>query len=631
MNLNNQFIDLLLKEKQSLSSNYIAEKLGISSRTVKRIVWNINDLIKDHGATIVANKNGYYIELKDNNCFNAYWKKQMIISKNLMIDDEIVYEIIKLLLTNNYITQDIIAAQLFISRSTINKYIKEVRKLLENEQIILSNRAHYGYYLIGSENTIRNYMVKIFFLDEELSDMKNNILLKYCRDYPSFFKELLRLLEKNGFSENNTRTMDVIKYFIVLVYRWSIHKEIDLQFDKIHFFNHLSDFSKQINELFYRYYGIRVNEKEMAYITFLMGNDITKKKEYGTEFYEKIVERFFGEIKEVYQQDFFYDDELRKGLIEHLYTSFSRMYLSALMNNPLLDMIKTKYIEAYNYAILCSQILYKEYQISIDENSIGFIALHFAAAIERMNSMFKFKVVVVCESGVGMSELLKMKLLNKIQTIDIVSVSSVHNLQKMDLNDIKLIISCVPINEKIRKKIDKQIINVNPLVLDTDVSRIDEYLSDCRNIYEYKNVFKEDLFYPKQKLKTKEEVYSFIESHLIEKKLMDEVAIQNLVSRENISSTEINELVAIPHCIVESSKESYFTVITLDKPIHWSKFDVQLIFIGAIARKSVLNKKIFPLIYKATLSKRKVSKLCEITDFQEFIKELFSNIPVDYD
>ena len=96
------------------------------------------------------------------------------------------FKIIQLLLVNEYITQDQLSDYLYSSRSSINKYIKIVKPILEKEQIILSNRPHYGYYLIGQEKIIRNYMVRICFTDDDLSDLNSSLLLGDCKAYTKF-------------------------------------------------------------------------------------------------------------------------------------------------------------------------------------------------------------------------------------------------------------------------------------------------------------------------------------------------------------------------------------------------------------------------------------------------------------
>ena len=188
---NNQIISILAKEKRSITSDELSRKLNVSSRTIKRTIWDIDEILKENGAKIISSKSGYQLEVFNNKEFKNFLKGQKRLSKDLRIDNEIVLHILELLFVNEYITQDELSFNLYISRSSLNKYIKHVKSVLEKEKIILSNRPHYGYYLLGQETTIRNYMVKLFFGNDDLKHLKNHILVNNCRDYVEFYKFII--------------------------------------------------------------------------------------------------------------------------------------------------------------------------------------------------------------------------------------------------------------------------------------------------------------------------------------------------------------------------------------------------------------------------------------------------------
>ena len=52
----------------------------------------------------------------------------------------------------------------------------------------------------------------------------------------------------------------------------------------------------------------------------------------------------------------------------------------------------------------------EEYGISMTEEDIGYIALHFAASLERYIMNNSLKAIIVCSSGVGTAELLKTRI-----------------------------------------------------------------------------------------------------------------------------------------------------------------------------------------------------------------------------
>ncbi len=56
------------------------------------------------------------------------------------------------------------------------------------------------------------------------------------------------------------------------------------------------------------------------------------------------------------------------------------------------------------------------------------------------------------------------------------------------------------------------------------------------------------------KASTKEEVIISLSNKLKERDFIEESSIKSIIDRENISSTEIGNLVAIPHTIVKGDK-----------------------------------------------------------------------------
>lgn len=621
---------ILMDSQRPMTSADIAQALGVSTRTVKRKIWDLDAELRQNGALISSGQYGYFVDIKDRQAYDSFVNKQMKMSGELSIDNDIVLRIIELLLLKPYITQDEISREVFISRGTVNKYIKDVKVLLEKEKIFVSNRPHYGYYLIADEIDIRNYMVKVFFNPGSNMEKYSSILISACGDYQSFYHALVKTLYEFDYPESEEKTQNLVKYILVIANRNLYHNYISSFESKIYVSNSSRLLAARVQVLIKEYFKIDINKNELVYISYLFGNYEHHGKddiEYDASFFERIVDRFFHEIYDVYQQDFSRDDILRRGLMQHLLTSYSRLYINVQLGNPFIKLIKTQYIEAYNYAVLCGNVLHNEYKLQVNEDDLAYIAVHFGASIERMECKYNYKVLVVCESGCGMAELLKARLKSRIPFLNVVYTTSIKKLKDMDLEDVILIISSVPIAECL----NKPLILVNPLLLERDIEKIKDYLSDYRYIDEYKKLFSAELFFPRMEADNKAVLLDDICGRMIERGIINDSNKADIISREQLSSTEINKLVALPHCIVESGNSTSFVAVILQKPIQWGKGEAQIIFFGIIARNNKFNRKIFPLLYKLTMDIQKVEELCKITEFERFIHKLFSDLPVEYD
>ena len=76
--------------------------------------------------------------------------------------------------------------------------------------------------------------------------------------------------------------------------------------------------------------------------------------------------------------------------------------------------IKEKYAEVFQAAILASRLIQSEFYVEVSEDEVGYITIHFGAALERINYQEKKKarVAIVCSSGVGTTNLLEVRLNN---------------------------------------------------------------------------------------------------------------------------------------------------------------------------------------------------------------------------
>lgn len=86
-------------------------------------------------------------------------------------------------------------------------------------------------------------------------------------------------------------------------------------------------------------------------------------------------------------------------------------------------------------------ILFSLNPISDDEN--GFITLYFAKMMEL--NLKKIKCIIVCSTGIGISELLKAKISKSFSEIEIIDVLSAREFMKEKL-DVDLVISTISLD-----------------------------------------------------------------------------------------------------------------------------------------------------------------------------------------
>ena len=135
----------------------------------------------------------------------------------------------------------------------------------------------------------------------------------------------------------------------------------------------------------------------------------------------------------------------------------------------MLEEIQKNYSIIYQQTVAVSQEMTKSFGFShISSDEIGFLTLYFVRFREM--SQQPIQTVIMCSSGIGISELLRMKIETEFKDLDIVDVVSAQNARQVLAShpEIKLIITSVDIPVDI----DVQHILVSALMTDEDKEKI---------------------------------------------------------------------------------------------------------------------------------------------------------------
>ena len=146
------------------------------------------------------------------------------------------------------------------------------------------------------------------------------------------------------------------------------------------------------------------------------------------------VRNLIQKVSEGIQIDLTQDSRLEEDLTIHLYQLFLRIEAQTTVVNPLLDEIKQHYPALYGVVWFSLNDFLKAYHIGISEDEIGFVSIHFQAAVERMRQLNK--IVFVCPNGVGTSSFISAKIRRILPNVDSIETASVAKLKEMDISAI---------------------------------------------------------------------------------------------------------------------------------------------------------------------------------------------------
>ncbi|MDZ7834822.1 MAG: helix-turn-helix domain-containing protein [Alkalibacterium sp.] len=165
----------LMKQNEPQTGKALADKMGITSRTVRDDIKGINDELTDFGAEIRALRGiGYELVIEDPKLFRSYLNQLTIGSQNQAAvpttpEDRIAYMIKRFLLLENHLKLDDLADEMLVSKSTLQMDLKQVKRYLSRYSLELASRPGYGLTLSGSELNRRFAMSQYLFDREKLS------------------------------------------------------------------------------------------------------------------------------------------------------------------------------------------------------------------------------------------------------------------------------------------------------------------------------------------------------------------------------------------------------------------------------------------------------------------------------
>lgn len=160
--------------------------------------------------------------------------------------------------------------------------------------------------------------------------------------------------------------------------------------------------------------------------------------------------------------DFSGDTVLLEDLCNHIGPTIGRLRARIPIENPQLDSLLADYPEVYKASECSAAVLHDLHEIAdIPANEVGFIAMHFGAAIERMQNLLRrIAVVIVCPTGIGTSRLLAAGLTREFPHIDVRGVLSAFQLdpEKLRQEGVELIVSTTQLDTAFRY------VRVNPML-----------------------------------------------------------------------------------------------------------------------------------------------------------------------
>lgn len=617
----------------TITAEMIAKELGVSDRTIRNELKALQADCRHWGVFIESVRGlGYKLQIVDSALYAEKFSQLVIEKKEeydqfLDQDGRVLYLLKILLLSKKEIKIEQFEDQIYVSKSTIQNDLKKVREYLSKHQLKLVYRPHYGIMVEGDEYKKRLCLSDYFYhnyrgrriqkdssplLDQQLYIKIKEIIIRKVNEYT---------LNISDMSLENLATHIAIAC-----------KRVEEGFIIEHFkepFNNGHAFEKRVAEEIIAevqaYTKLQFPESEIDYIiVHLLGTRLLQENKLSElAWYEEvhsIVQRMITRLNLELHWDFHQDHEFSQALTLHLRAAINRMRFQMNIRNPLLNEIKLRHPGAFEAAVIASRSLEEYTGIEPGEHEIAYIALHIGVALERKKSRQKRikRVIIVCASGLGSAHLLAFRIKQLFSNeLEIVDIINYYNLLQYDLSSTDLIISTIPIKEKLSVPVKV----VNTFLNEEDVEKIRSNLvSDVNKAVVYLHPSR---VFINQALDTKEKVIGFLGNELYKQGLVPENYIQLVMEREEYAPTSFGNLVAIPHPVSSVTDETFWTICTLQSPIDWHNNQmVQVVILLNIQKEPGKNlEEMYKLLIQVIENKTIVKNIIKSKMISELIDE----------
>lgn len=621
-----------LYKKGTLTSVDLSLILNVSVRTVKYEIKEIRKKFSEELLKIISSsRKGYKIIIKDEDFLN-YLEELDSSSKIKFMDklytnnyERVFYVLRRILTEDDYLKIEDLSNEIYVSRSTLNQDIKEVKRLLNKYELEIVSRPHYGITVKGSELNKRLCISEYIFHNEmAFINQYMNTDIEDSRLRLDEIQRIENILRKVSLKSNillsdfSIRNIS-IHIFIAVIRNREGHKiEVPEDFLQRVFkeplYRTLTVFIKELEEML----KFKLSSEEKAYIYMHIDSKRIISEEEKIINYvdiEIVLDEVFKEIFNNFDIDISKDKTLRKYLKLHIPQMIKRIRNYLIVRNPVIHENLRKYLYATKVTVSAVYVIEKYYKVSIPLDEFGYLVFYFNMALFNVKKKKQFKIGLISSRGRSESIMHQNELsenFNSSETL-IITFDTVKEAEEKN-SEIDVLVS----TNNIQSDLFKYKVSIGEGAY---IEKIQEYLRR-RDLYslDTEKYFSEEYLVTGIKGSSRKEILEKIYDKLIELN----IAKRKTINKKPFVSHEIGNGVVNLQDLYRVCHKAVCLIVVLDKPILWEKSIVEVLFL--IKTKKDGDKNLFilcDLFSKFTSDMEKIKGLINKKDYELFMEDLF--------
>ena len=648
-----KLLKILINEEDYISVDQLMDQLAVSKRTVHNDLCKVEDFLSDYHIELKRkSKHGVKIEASVSKKESLLYYLDIHKEETDILSTKIRrMKIYSRLLSNNEGTSlNKLADEFMVSKTSIVSDLDIIEKQVQKFNLSLI-KDRKGTRIEGNEIDIRHALsqlasdfVQLEFEEDQIEPKVSRLdLSTYYRLKNLFNIDAIEKIEKIiseaeqrlGYVINDLSYVNLITHLLILIKRVDndtlYTKETAKQIYQAEVIDKTMAIANYIEVAIAQEFDIELPEGEVQYIhqylvcsgiqsDFMhlnIENHLLDIKEEHIELVNQLIEFVSVAIHCPLQED----KELKISLMTHIVPLLQRIKYHVKLDNPLINEIKVQYSAMFSIITLAVEMIDNQTLHNLSQDEIGFLTIHFQAAVER--SMQQKNVIIVCPEGIGFSRLIAHRIERFISSIVIKDIVSLNQLQQIDLKEIDFVISTVPI-----KECAKPVVLVSSFLSEMDIRGINNFLvdhvSEQKQYYQHLGkIIDETVVHVQLDFDNKDDVLSYLCDELHKHHYVSENYKESVFRREKIMATDLGNNIAIPHGSEKEIIKSKIVIATLKKPILWNQHQVQIIFMIAMNMKEPqVTKNTLKDLYAVMDNKQAMQVLLEAKDAKDVIEYL---------
>nr|WP_263324629.1 BglG family transcription antiterminator [Neobacillus sp. Marseille-Q6967] len=432
-------LNYLLKVKNA-TMNQVMENTQLTKRQISYDLEKINHWLKERRLPAIPYRGIQHLEMPEE-VMDYFREKQ---NKNhertfvLTEEERLIFINLYLFIRQEPISSVHLTQLLQVSKNTVISDVKKANAMNRPYLVEIRYSRQKGYHLRGMEFDKR--VLVMHYLSQLLHvpyfEKLIHYLLKDKTGHIDFHEIHLTLLQMEKQFELHfveERIQQFAYFLLFYYYRQKEGKFVQFHSDEMSLLKNdpMWKVSKTLTQLL----QFEEEETELCYFTIqLLGLSLgsSSVQDLGRDLLFKLCEQLVFDFESKACIAFEKKDEVIHTLYQHIKPAYFRMKYRIPINNPLLHQIKSEHKELYTIVKEMLLPIESLLSITIPEEEIGFITIHFGALLEKPKQEMpkKKRAIVVCPSGISSSLMVKHQLESLFSEIIVEKTLSLKEFQK---------------------------------------------------------------------------------------------------------------------------------------------------------------------------------------------------------